>query len=236
MTRQDETLTDGALMDELGQAEVTQRPDALARPGRSPEAALAVALKAIGMEPPESEEDRLSETILGSQPGWQGNFLRTEVVEVELPDGTYKTRDVVRHPGAVAIVALDDQGRILLERQYRTALERVTLEIPAGKLEPGEDPEDAARRELEEETGMVAGMVRYLMPIAVAAGYSDEIIHLYMASGLREGYVHLDEGEFVEALWMDLSELIDLVLDGRIEDSKTVIAALLCDAMAHRLD
>ena len=119
--------------------------------------------------------------------------------------------------------------------QYRTALERVTIEIPAGKLDPGEDPAEAAARELSEETGYHAGRMEYLVPIATAAGYSDEIIHLFMAAELTPGEAHPDDDEFVASEWVPLDTLIDSVLDGRIEDSKTVIGALICDSLRHRI-
>jgi len=181
------------------------------------------------------DNNQLSETIIDSTRAYQGSFLGVDQVEVELPNGRRTVHDVVRHPGAVAIIALDDQGRVLLVHQYRTALERVTLEIPAGKLDPGEEALDCARRELAEETGYSARNLRYLAPIAVAVGYSDEIIHLFMATGLEPGDAQPDDDEFVASTWMPLEDLIDEVLDGKIEDSKTVIAALLCDAISRRL-
>lgn len=177
----------------------------------------------------------LEETILDSRRVFDGGFLKVDAVDVELPNGNTKVHEVIRHPGAVCVIALDDDERILLVRQYRTALERVTVEVPAGKLDAGEDPEDAVRRELSEETGYDAGNVRRLASIAPAAGYSDEIIHLYMATDLTRGEAHPDEDEFISAQWVDLECLIDSVLDGRIEDSKTVIAALICDALRQRL-
>ncbi|MGN0072780.1 MAG: NUDIX domain-containing protein [Coriobacteriales bacterium] len=180
-------------------------------------------------------DELLEERILDSRPVFRGGFLNVDAVSIELANGKQTVHEVVRHPGAVAIIALGSDGKVLLVRQYRTALERVTLEIPAGKLERGEDPLLAAARELEEETGYIAGRLDYLMPIAVAAGYSDELIHLYMATELSAGRPHPDDDEFVAAEWVDLSVLVDSVLDGRIEDSKTVIAALICDAMRHRL-
>ena len=180
-------------------------------------------------------DELLEEKILGSEPVFKGGFLQVDAVDIQLPNGNTTVHEVVRHPGAVAIVALNDFGEVLLVRQYRTALERVTLEIPAGKLERGEDPLECAKRELSEETGYIADRFDYLMPVAVAAGYSDEIIHLYMASGLSAGAAHPDEDEFVAADWVSLDTLVDSVLDGRIEDSKTVIAALICDAMRHRV-
>ena len=184
----------------------------------------------------EHEDDTgLEETILDSRRVFNGGFLKVDAVDIELPNGNRKVHEVVRHPGAVAIIALDDDGRILLVRQYRTALERVTVEVPAGKLDAGEDPIEAVARELSEETGYAAAKIRRLASIAIAAGYSDEIIHLYMATELTAGQAHPDDDEFIAAEWVDLESLIDSVLDGRIEDSKTIIAALICDALRRRL-
>lgn len=177
----------------------------------------------------------ISEKIIGSKRVFDGRLLKVDAVDIELPNGHETTHEVIRHPGAVCIVALDHEGRILVVRQYRTALERVTIEVPAGKIDPGEDPADAVRRELAEETGYVAGDIRRLASIAVAVGYSDEIIHIYMATDLTPGSAHPDEDEFVVAEWVSVESLIDSVLDGRIEDSKTVIAALICDALRHRV-
>jgi ADP-ribose pyrophosphatase len=162
-------------------------------------------------------------------------MLKLDEVKVELPNGRLSVHEVVRHPGAVAIIALDDKGNILLERQYRTALERVVLEIPAGKLEPGEDAIDCARRELEEETGYKARNLRYLTAVAVAVGYSDELVHIFMATELSLGEAHPDDNEFVAIEWMPVEDLLCDVLDGKIEDGKTMIAALLCDAIFRRL-
>jgi len=134
------------------------------------------------------------------------------------------------------VVALTDDGRIFLVRQYRAALDRVTVEVPAGKLDPGEDPLECARRELAEETGMVAERMAYLTTISSSVGFCDELIHIYMATGLSFASSSPDADEFINVDLVDLSELIDAVLDGRIEDSKTVVGALICDAVAHRLE
>jgi len=181
-------------------------------------------------------DDGLSEEILGSRVAWRGNFLRVDDMSVRLPNGRLAQRDVVRHPGAVAVIALTDEGKLVLVHQYRTALEQVTLEIPAGKLTPGEDPAAAAARELEEETGYRATRMAYLGPIAVAAGYSDEIIHIYMAMGLQFVGARPDEDEFVHVDLVDLDEMVDRVLDGKVIDSKTVLGVLLCDAIARRMN
>lgn len=177
----------------------------------------------------------LHEQVLNSETAWSGEIFDVECLEVKLPNGRVSRRDVVRHHGAVAIVALTESGKIALVRQYRTALDRVTVEIPAGKLEPGEDPLDCAKRELKEETGFVAGRIAYLTTIASSCGFSDELIHLYLATQLSFEGATPDEDEFLNVDLVDVQELVDAVLDGKIEDAKTVVGALACDVMAHRL-
>lgn len=177
----------------------------------------------------------LHERILSEEPAWRGRMLDVRTAEVRLPNGRVTGRDLVRHPGASAVVALTETGKIVLVRQYRTALDRVTVEIPAGKLDPGEDPIECARRELLEETGFTAARISYLTTIATTPGFCDEVIHLYMATGLTFAGANPDDDEFVNVDLVPLSELIDAVLDGKIEDAKTVIGALACDAISHRL-
>lgn len=175
-------------------------------------------------------ERPLSEDVV-----WTGRIFNVDRLRVELPDGRAAIRDVVRHPGAVAIVALTEDGRICLVRQYRTALGRVTVEVPAGKLSPGEDPLECANRELLEETGMSAEKCAFLTTIATSDGFTDELIHIYMATGLTFTRSDPDADEFINVDLVPLEELVDAVLDGRIEDAKTVVGALICDAIMHRL-
>lgn len=177
----------------------------------------------------------LHERVISEETAWSGRIFDISRLEVELPDGRTAGRDVLRHPGAVAIVALTDDGRICLVRQYRTSLGRVTVEIPAGKLTPGEDPLDCAARELTEETGMVADKMAFLTTIATGVGFCDELIHIYMATGLTMAESDPDDDEFIDVDLVELPELVDAVLDGRVEDAKTVVGALICDAVAHRL-
>ncbi len=177
----------------------------------------------------------LAEKPLTEDVAWTGRIFNVNRLEVELPDGRKALRDVVRHPGAVAIVALTDEGRICLVRQYRTALGRVTVEIPAGKLDAGEDPLECANRELLEETGMVAEKMAFLTTIATSDGFCDELIHIYMATGLSFDKSSPDADEFINVDLVEVGELVDAVLDGRIEDAKTVVGALICDAVSHRL-
>ncbi len=188
----------------------------------------------LGDQDPRDEDIR--EEVQAEDTVFRGRIFDVNRLTVGLPDGRSATRDVVRHPGAVAIVALTEDGRICLVRQYRTALSRVTVEVPAGKLDPGEDPLTCARRELLEETGMQADRMAFLTTIATGVGFCDELIHLYMATGLHFAASQPDEDEFINVDLVPLPELIDAVLDGRIEDAKTVVGALVCDAVAHRLE
>ena len=177
----------------------------------------------------------LHEKILSEETAYRGKILDVHSLEVELPNGRRSKRDIVRHPGAAAVVALTETGKIVLVRQYRTAIDRVTVEIPAGKLDPGEDPLDCAKRELHEETGFRAGRIRFLTSIVTSCGFCDEMIHIYLATHLEFDAPDPDDDEFVNVDLVPLSELIDAVLDGKIEDAKTVVGALACDAVAHRL-
>lgn len=177
----------------------------------------------------------LEEHVLSEDVAWKGLIFNVDRLRVKLPDGQEALRDVVNHPGAVAIVALTDDGRICLVRQYRAALGRVTVEIPAGKLGPGEDPFDCANRELLEETGMRAQKMAFLTTIATSAGFANEVIHIYMATGLSFSHSDPDADEFINVDLVDVNEFIDAVLDGKVEDAKTVVGALICDAVSHRL-
>ena len=183
----------------------------------------------------DARDQGIREQIVAEETAYTGRIINVDRLKVKLPDGRDALREVVRHPGAVAIVALTDDGRICLVRQYRAALGRVTVEIPAGKLDPGEDPMDCAIRELQEETGMQAERMAFLTTIATGVGFCDELIHIYMATGLTFAQSNPDEDEFINVDLVDLSELIDAVLDGKVEDAKTVVGALICDSVAHRL-
>lgn len=196
---------------------------------------LALARTASGLNRPVPGDKDLVELPLSEDEMFRGLIFAVNRLHVRLPSQEMQDRDVVRHPGAVAVVALTDDGNIVLVRQWRSALGRITLEIPAGKLEAGEDAERAAARELLEETGVVPKKLEHLTSIAPAPGYSDELIHLYMATQLEFRSAQPDEDEFVHMELVPLSRLIDEVLDGRIEDAKTIIAALVCDAVSHRL-
>lgn len=152
----------------------------------------------------------------------KNNFLTWNLLEVELPDGSRSKRNLIEHPGAAAILPILDDGKILLVKQYRKAIESETLEIPAGKLDKGENPEICAKRELEEETGYKAKNIEYLGKIATAPGFCNEIIHLYKATGLIKGKKHTDEDEFTENILVTMDELKKMIKSGEIIDCKTL--------------
>ena len=168
----------------------------------------------------------LAETLLAGEEVFSGRLLKVYRDRVRLPDGSESVREYIRHPGAVAIVALLDDGRVVLERQYRYPLRRDFIEIPAGKLEPGEDHLATARRELLEETGYVAAEWRRLGLVHNAIGYSDEGIELWLAKGLERREQKLEPGEFLEVLALPLAEAREMIRDGRITDVKTIAGLL----------
>ena len=165
---------------------------------------------------------------------FRGRILRLEVDRVELEDGSVSSREVVRHPGGAAILPLDAEGQVTLVRQFRYAFGQELLEIPAGKLEPGEDPKTAAIRELEEECGLVAGAVTDLGCIYPSVGYDDEIIYLYLARDLRPTEARPDAGEFVSLERYPLSTLAEMAESGVLRDAKTVTAVLKTRSLISR--
>jgi ADP-ribose pyrophosphatase len=160
-------------------------------------------------------------------------ILQTRIFDVvhssiRLPDGAVVERSTVRHPGAVALVALDDQGRLLFVRQYRLAAQQELLEVPAGTLDPGEEPEVTAQRELREETGFAAATIERLGGTWMVPGYCNEYITYFLATGLRHDPLAQDDDEHLsEPIPMTYDEALEAVEDGRIEDAKTVVALLL---------
>ena len=165
----------------------------------------------------------LTETRLDGALAYDGDFLKVQRDTVRLPDGASTTREYILHPGAVVILPLFEDGSVLLERQFRYPPDRVFVEFPAGKIDPGEDPLCCAQRELQEETGYRAGQWHYLCTIHNAIAYSDEHLELYLARDLSAGQPRLDEGEFLETFRAPAAELTQWVRDGRITDVKTVI-------------
>lgn len=168
----------------------------------------------------------LYEKTLDQISKFEGRVIHVHVDTVELPNGSTSTREIVNHPGGVGILALDENNNVLVVRQYRYAFGRVLLEIPAGKLERGEDPYEAAMRELREETGATCEKLQSLGEIFPTPGYCDEIIRLYLARDLRWGEMDLDEDEFLTVSRVPFQELVDQILAGEIRDAKTCTAIL----------
>ncbi|MDH4189646.1 MAG: NUDIX hydrolase [Betaproteobacteria bacterium] len=168
----------------------------------------------------------LAEHFVSGRKVYSGVLLHVQRDVVRLPNGRESVREYIRHPGAVLAVPLFDDGRVLLERQFRYPLGRVFVELPAGKLEPGEEPLGTIQRELLEETGYEAARWRRLGMIHPGIGYSNEVIELWLAQGLVERTARLDEDEFLEVFDAPMAEAIEMVKDGRISDAKTVAALL----------
>jgi len=168
----------------------------------------------------------LTEQFLSGEQVFDGVLLKVYRDRVRLPDGAESGREYIRHPGAVAVVPFLDDGQVLLERQFRYPHGRDFIEIPAGKLEPGEPVLETAKRELLEETGYSADEWTRLGTLHTAIAYTDEAIELFVARGLRKGERNLDQGEFLETFSVGFDEALEMVRDGRITDAKSVAALL----------
>jgi ADP-ribose pyrophosphatase len=165
----------------------------------------------------------LEETRIDGELAYDGKFLKVSRDRIRLPDGSESEREYIRHPGAVVILPLFEDGSVLLERQFRYPLGRVFIEYPAGKIDPGEDPLACAQRELQEETGYTASRWDFLCTIHNAIAYSDEHLDLYLARGLTAGQARLDEGEFLETFRASVPEMLAMIRSGQVTDVKTVI-------------
>ena len=181
------------------------------------------------------KEENLRETQVASEQLFKGVILDVRKDRVLLPNGHETGRELVRHIGAVCVVPVTEDGKVVVERQYRYPIDQVITEIPAGKLDsPAEDRQEAAARELREETGYTAESWTDMGLYYPAAAYSDEKITMYLATGLRRGEQHLDEDEFLNVALVPMEELVDDILAGRITDGKTQAAVLKADALLKR--
>ncbi|MCQ2409884.1 MAG: NUDIX hydrolase [Clostridia bacterium] len=172
------------------------------------------------------DEKDLIEKEIKANTVYSGHIVNLRNDDVLLPNGVKSKREYVEHPGGATILAFDNEGNILLERQFRYPYREVIWEIPAGKLEKGEDPMEAAKRELEEETGMVAGKIEKLGLIYPSPGYTNEHLYIYLATDLKPTRQHLDENEFLSIVKMPFEKAVDMVMNGEIKDSKTCYAIL----------
>ncbi|MBN1892236.1 MAG: NUDIX hydrolase [Clostridiales bacterium] len=172
------------------------------------------------------EESELSEKFVSSQKVFDGRVFAVEIADVLLNDGCVTTREIVRHNGGAAIVPLDDDGNVYVVRQYRCPFQEILLEIPAGKLEPDEDPKECAIRELKEETGLQSSDVERLGVIYPTPGYCSEKLFLFLATGLLPGESNPDKGEFLNVHRVPIKVLLEKIDSGEISDAKTIVALL----------
>ncbi len=170
-------------------------------------------------------DEELIEKYLDGEAVYKGSFFNVQKDRIRLPDGGIATREYIRHPGAVVILPLFDDGTVLVERQFRYPLNRIFIEFPAGKIDQGEDTLICAKRELEEETGYRASDWKFVTTIHNAIGYSDERLFVYLARNLEAGAVHLDDEEFIQTFRLPVGELLEWVRMGKVTDVKTVIGA-----------
>ena len=154
---------------------------------------------------------------------FRGKVITVNIDTVTLPNGITVDLEMVRHPGAAAVVPMKNDGTVVLIKQFRHAAGGFIYEIPAGKLHPGEDPKDCAARELEEEIGYQAGQLKLLSSIFTAPGFTDEVIHIYHATDLKPGRQHLDRDEVLEIVEMPLVDAIEMIRAGMIRDAKTMV-------------
>ncbi|ABP67490.1 NUDIX hydrolase [Caldicellulosiruptor saccharolyticus DSM 8903] len=169
----------------------------------------------------------LYEKTIESKLIYDGSFISLKVDKVLLPDGKTSQRAIVLHSGAAVIVPVDQENNVVLIKQFRKPIEKVIIELPAGKLDKNEDPLECAKRELEEETGLRAQEFIKLTEIYTTPGFSNEVIHVYLARGLSQGSSHTDSDEFVEVFKVSLDEAILMVKNGEVKDAKTIIGLLL---------
>lgn len=175
------------------------------------------------------------EKTISNESIYKGRVVELVKRKVVLPNGQMADREIIMHNGGAGVLALDDEGYCYMVRQYRTAVDKELLEMPAGKLEKNEDPLKCAVRELEEETGWIAGKMEFLGQFLPTPGYDTEVLYLYLATNLSQGKVNLDEGEFLSTEKIPFKTLYRMTLEGQIEDAKTVIAILMAARLKSEL-
>lgn len=169
------------------------------------------------------------EKTVSTQKIFKGNIIEVESLTVTLPNEKQATRDIVKHPGASTVIPISDEGELYMVRQFRKPIDKELLEIPAGKLDKGEDPRVCAERELKEETGLTAKNIRHVLSVHTTPGFCNEVLHFYVATGLTEGDSCADEDEFISSEKIKIDKLVQMVLQQEITDAKSIIGILLAD-------
>lgn len=169
----------------------------------------------------------VEEKTISSDRIYNGKVVNLKIDTVEIPNQGYQKREIVEHGGAVGILAITEDGKVVLVKQFRKPIEKVIWEIPAGKLEIGENPKDCAMRELKEETGYNAQNMKLIHKFFTSAGFSNEKIYIYLATGLEAGEDKLDDDEFLDVYEIELEEAYNMIIKNEIEDAKTSIGLLL---------
>lgn len=168
---------------------------------------------------------------------YKGNIIKVQHLTVSLPNGKEATRDIVLHPGASVVIPINENGELYMVKQFRKPLDLTTLELPAGKLDSaGEDPKVCAERELMEETGLRAEKIEHLISIHTTPGFCNEVIHMYTATGLTQGEACTDEDEFLDVEKIHVSKLVNMILEHKITDAKTIIGVLLAERLIRDKD
>lgn len=170
---------------------------------------------------------KFNEKTLNDKLIYKGKIIDVHLKTVEIQDGNKAKREIVNHPGGVAILAFKDKNTILMVEQFRKPMESLLIELPAGKIEPNEDKEVCARRELEEETGYKSKKVTYLGKVVSSPGFCDEIIYIYKAENLYKGQIGGDEDEFINVYEFNINEIKEMIKEGKIIDAKTLSAFMM---------
>lgn len=167
------------------------------------------------------------EKTMKSDKLYEGKLLNLRIDTVELPDKKYSKREIIEHPGAVSILPVTDDDCVILVKQYRKAIEKSLLELPAGKIELNEEPGETAKRELKEETGFSANKIEYLLEFYTSPGFTNEKVYIFLATDLNKGETEFDDGEFIETVKIQIDDLMKMIDRGEIVDSKTIIGIQL---------
>lgn len=169
------------------------------------------------------------EKTMKSEKLYEGRIINLKLETVELPDKKYTKREIIDHPGSVGIVPVTEDNKIILVKQFRKALEKPLLEIPAGKLEHGEEPVGCAVRELKEETGFDCDKIQFLLEFYTSPGFCNEKVYLFLATGLYEGVAEPENDEYIEVIKFEINELLNMIHNGEITDSKTIIGVTMAN-------